>query len=100
MLTVVLPHLIGGRGLADAMVGRLGPLAGQQVVVDCRSMVTGTVSFASQLVVRVLHEGGARELVLVGAPPEFTGYVCAAAERLQVSDRVRVDATSPAAAAV
>ena len=97
MLTLVLPHLIAGRDLADTLVDRLGPLGGEQVVVDCRSMVTGSVSFASQLVVRVLAEGGARELVLVGAPPEFADHVCAAAERLQVTDRLRVGA-APATA--
>lgn len=90
MLTLVLPHLIAGRDLADRLVDRLGPLAGEQVVADCRAMVTGTVSFASQLVVRVLSQGGARELVLLGAPAEFTRHVRAAAERLQVADRVSV----------
>lgn len=99
MLTLVLPHLIAGRDLADAMVDRLGALAGEQVVVDGRAMAAGNVSFGSQLVVRVLSEGEASELVLVGAPEQFVRYVCDAAERLQVAGRLRVEAREMPAAA-
>ena len=93
--TLVLPYLVAGRDLADGMVDPLEPLAGTRFVVDGRSLATGSVSFASQLVVRVLDQGGAAQLVLAGGPREFADHVRGAAERLGVADRLKV--TEPSA---
>ena len=97
--TLVLPYLVAGRDLADAMLEPLEPLAGTRFVVDGRSLATGSVSFASQLVVRVLDQGGAGALVLVGGPQEFVEHVCGAAERLGVADRLTVTASDLAVVA-
>jgi len=57
------------------------------------------VSFASQLVVRVLDQGGAGSLVLVGGPRDFVEHVSGAAERLGVADRLQLGASDLPAAA-
>ena len=89
--TLVLPFLVAGRDLADAMVDPLEPVTGTRFVVDGRALATGSISFASQLVVRVLRQGGADALVLQGGPADFVGHVTGAADRLKVADRLHVE---------
>jgi hypothetical protein len=92
---LTLPRLVAGRELAAAMVDQLGPLAGQQLIVDCRNTVTGTGSFAAGLVKRALVDKHASELMLVGAPTDFAGYAAEAAEALGVRDRFSAGAAMP-----
>lgn len=100
MLTVVLPELVAGRDLADALVDRLpGDLTDQVVAVDCRRMISGSPSFASQLVHRILSEGGARLLVVVGAPARFASHVTESASALGVASRLDLCRSMPVEAA-
>jgi hypothetical protein len=88
MATLTLPQLVAGRELAAAAVQKLGPITGAPVVVDARRLVSGTASFAGQLVRSTLVDGGAERLTLVGGPEDFVGDVRAAAGDLEVTDRV------------
>jgi hypothetical protein len=90
MATLTLPQLVAGRELADAAVRRLGPVAGQDVVVDARALVSGTPSFAAQLVKTALIEAEAGSLTLVGGPDDFRADARTAAERLGAADRLRL----------
>jgi hypothetical protein len=98
MATLTLPQLVAGRELAAAAVHRLGRVAGEDVVVDARSLVSGTPSFAAELVRSALVDGGAARLRLVGGPDDFRADVRAAADRLGVADRVEVTAERLSAA--
>jgi hypothetical protein len=100
MLTMVLPQLVAGRDLADAMVNRLdGDIRGETVALDCRALVSGSPSFASQIVHRVLAEGDAHSLVVVGAPTRFAKYLADSANALAVGDRLDLTGNMPAKAA-
>lgn len=94
-LSLVLPHLVAGRDLADAMIDRLGDLDNRTVVVDARRTATGSPSFASQLVHRVLADGGADRLVVVGAPSRFAEQITASASALGVAARLDLAAVPP-----
>ena len=94
--TIVLPHLVAGRDLADAMIdGLAASLHDRVVVVDARATSSGSSSFASQLVQRVLVDEGARSLVLVGAPARFVRAVQESAERQDVTPRVELADRAP-----
>jgi hypothetical protein len=82
MLTLTLPQLVAGRELAAEAVAKLGALADASVVVDARPLVSGSTSFASQLVRSTLVDGHAAELTVVGGP----------AERLDVADHLKLAA--------
>ncbi len=88
MLTLTLPALVAGRDLADALVDKLDGVPSAPVLVDARRLESGTASFAAQLVHRILLERQSEQLVLVGAPPSFAGYVRDAAVKLQVSNKL------------
>lgn len=88
MPTLTLPQLVAGRELAAAAVRRLGPIAGNEVTVDARPLISGTASFASQLVRSVVLDGGAARLILVGGPPDFVGDARSAAAELDLTGRV------------
>jgi hypothetical protein len=90
MATLTLPQLVAGRELADAAVRRLGPVAGEDVVVDARSLVSGTPSFAAQLVRTALIDAHAGSLTLLGGPDDFRTEARHAAERLGAADRLRL----------
>jgi hypothetical protein len=93
---MVLPHLVAGRDLADALVDRLpGKVTDAIVVIDCRHLASGSPSFASQLVHRILSDGDARLLVIVGAPARFAGYVTDSASALDVASRLDLSAHMP-----
>jgi hypothetical protein len=90
MPTLTLPQLVAGRDLAADAVAQLGPLESAEVVVDARPLVSGTASFAAQLVRSVLVDGRATTLTVLGGPGEFVADVRAAATDLQVADRLTV----------
>ena len=92
MPTLTLAQLVAGRDLAAPVVGKLGPIEDQSVVVDARPLISGTTSFASQLVRSILIDAHAATLTVVGGPAEFAADVRAAADRLQLGARVRTDA--------
>lgn len=92
MPTLTLPQLVAGRDLAAAAVHGLGAVTDTEVVVDARPLVSGTASFAAQLVRGTLLEGRAAGLVVLGGPPEFVADVRAAAVELGVLDRMRFEA--------
>jgi hypothetical protein len=93
MPTLTLSQLVAGRELAAEAVQKLGPVDGARVVVDARSLVSGSTSFAGQLVRSAIVDGHAAGLTLLGGPPEFADDVRVAAERLQVLDRVEFAAS-------
>jgi hypothetical protein len=93
--SLVLPHLVAGRDLADSMIDRLGDLEGSVVVVDARGTATGSASFASQLVLRVLRDGRADSMVVVGAPPRLAEQVTQSAKVLDVATRMDLSSSMP-----
>jgi len=96
MPTVVLPSMVAGRDLADALVERIpGDLTATEVAVDCRRLVSGSPSFAAQLVWRVLVDRRAGSLAVTHAPAAFAAYLEQAATRLEVADRLRIRAKAP-----
>ena len=95
MLVLRLPALVAGRDLADEFVDTLrdvNEVASGVVQVDARELVSGTASFAAQLVRRLIVDEKADSFVLVGAPVKFAGYVLDAAQRLDVSRQVSAQA--------
>jgi hypothetical protein len=88
MATLTLPQLVAGRELAASAVDKLGPLAGAPVVVDARRLVSGTASFAGQLVRSTLVDGAAERMTVVGGPKDFLDDLRAAAHDLAVAERV------------
>jgi hypothetical protein len=99
MPTLVLPSMVAGRDLADALVERLaGDLSGAEVVVDCRRLVSASPSFAAQLVLRVLVDRQAGRLRVEHAPAAFEVYLQEAARRIGVTSRLHVSARETATA--
>jgi hypothetical protein len=97
MTTIVIPRLAGTRDAFRQLLDDQGVpavLSGQTVVVLCREVVSGSSSYADEVVHQVLGVRGARELVLVGGPPLFTGRVLGAAERRGLAGRVRTGAAA------
>ena len=90
-----LPMFVAGRDFADDVVDRLGTLVGRSIVVDATGLASGTSSFAAQLVSRVLVDGKASELIVVGAPDQFNEYAREAAEADGVSDAFHVSREFP-----
>ncbi len=100
MPTLTLPQLVAGRDLAAAGVRRLGPIAAAEVVVDARPLVSGTASFAAELVRSTLVDGHAARLTMLGGPADFVADARSAALDLGVVDRLAVvaaDADLPVA---
>jgi hypothetical protein len=85
--TLQLPRLVAGRDFADDMVASLGAVLDENVIVDGSRLLSGTPSFAAELIQQLLVDGKARSLLLVGAPTDFAGYAIAAARELAVTDR-------------
>jgi hypothetical protein len=88
--TLQLPRLVAGRDYADDLVDSLGLEPGAEVVVDAGELLSGTPSFAAELVERVLVAGSAGSLMLLDAPADFTGYIESAAGDLGVSGKLVV----------
>ncbi|MDQ2838174.1 MAG: hypothetical protein M3Y42_05150 [Actinomycetota bacterium] len=94
-----LPRLVAGRDFADDMAGSFGAVADQDVIVDGSRLLSGTPSFAAELVQQLLVEGKARSLLLVGAPADYAGYSSQAARELGVLDRFELAEQFPHQAA-
>lgn len=89
--TIDVPQLSGGRDRARALVsGLAGRIAGAVVVVDFRSMVAGTPSFADELVSLLLGETGARQLRAEHVSEAFGTYLVDAARDHGVSERLSI----------
>ncbi len=91
-----LPLFVAGRDFADHVADQLGDRPGDPIVVDATGLQSGTSSFAAQLVQRVLIDGKASELTVVGAPHEFEGYLRDAAQRDGVADKLTTSQDFPA----
>jgi hypothetical protein len=90
---ITLPRLVGTREAARDLLAehRVPPtLAGEQVVLLCRDLASGSTSFADELVKDLLVDRAAAELVLVGAPERFVDHIRATAARRDVGSRVHV----------
>ncbi len=96
VLTIELPSMVAGRAMADALVDALdGDIAGAQVAVDCRHLVSGSPSFAAQLVTRLLVDGRAAHVQVLAATTPFADAVTDAAQRQGVAALVSVSRTQP-----
>lgn len=97
MTTIRLPGLVsvvGGRRRATQLLAKAKqPIEGACVWVDCRRLESGSPSFAEQLVLDVLVEGAARQLVIWGARDEFKGFVKKYAANEHVLDDVKFPST-------
>jgi hypothetical protein len=83
---VYLPLFVAGRDFADGIAERLGDVADRIILVDATSLLSGTSSFASEFVRRILVDGRAKELIVVGAPEEFTEYLLEEATQAGVAE--------------
>jgi hypothetical protein len=90
-----LPLFVAGRDFADHVTDQLGTVADQAVIVDATGLRSGTSSFAAQFVHRILVDGKASELTVVGAPQEFVGYLTDEAQRAGVADRLKTSRHFP-----
>jgi len=88
--TLQLPRLVAGRDFADDLVDSLRLEPGTEVVVDAGELLSGTASFAAELVERVLVAGRAGSLLLLDAPADFTSYIESAAGDLGVGGKLVV----------
>lgn len=95
---LTLPLFVAGRDFADEMADRLGDVTGRSIVVDATVLSSGTSSFAAQLVERLLVDGKAADLTIVGSPEEFAGYAREAAEHAGVSAELVTTRHFPVAA--
>jgi hypothetical protein len=97
--TLRLPRLVAGRDFAVDMAQSFGEVIDGDVIVDGSRLLSGTPSFAAELVQQLLVDGKARSLLLVGAPADFAGYAIAAARELDVTDRFDLAERLPHSAA-
>ena len=86
--TLQLPRLVAGRDYADDLVDSLRLEPGAEVVVDAGELLSGTPSFAAELVERVLVAGQAGSMMLLDAPADFTAYVESAAGDFGVNGKL------------
>jgi hypothetical protein len=89
MHSVLLPPLAGSRPAAAALLAALpADLSGDEVAVLCRDLLSGSPSFADELVRQLAVERNAGHVVLVGADETFERYVRDAARSHAVAGRV------------
>jgi len=92
---VYFPTYVAGRDFADRMADRLGDVTERDLVIDATALLSGTSSFAAQLIERLLVEGKADELVVVGAPEDFGRYLEDAAGHAGVAHKLQLSRTFP-----
>lgn len=91
MVNIELTGLFGTREAAQDLLADLSlpsDLSGSHVVLYCRDLLSGSTSFADELVRTLIVARGARSVALVGAPARFAGHMHDSAKRRGVSDRV------------
>lgn len=97
MHRIDLEGLLGTRESADDLLAKTHvplDLHDQTVVLHSRDLLTGSTSFADQLIKQLILVRGARDVVLVGAPPRFERHMLEAANRRQVNGRVRTESAA------
>jgi hypothetical protein len=99
VVTLPLPRLVAGRDYADDMVKALDEVFGRDIVVDATRLLSGTTSFAYELIERLLVDEQANSVLLVGAPVDFAEYAISAARELRVTDRFDLSGELPRPAA-
>lgn len=93
MIEVSLPRLVGTRPAVGHLLDEQHvpvDLSGERAVILCRDLVSGSASFADELVRVLLQERSADDLVLVAAPERFVELVSAAASSRGIGGRTSV----------
>src|SRR3712207_3673621 len=88
MPRIELPRLVGSREAANEIVSRLEDVTDMTVIIDCRGLVSGSPSFADQLVVRLLAEKHAANLEVVDPDDDFWGYLKESADEIGFGDHI------------
>jgi len=84
------PAHAGARDQARDLVEVLGPdLSGQDVVLDCTSLLVGTPSFLDEIVKQVLVQRSARTLSVQAASARVHDLLERSAENRGLRDRLR-----------
>lgn len=97
-MDIKLPRVVGTRpAVAPFLAALAEDLRGHTVVLDCRALLSGTPSFADELVKQVLRDRRADELLVLGANSDFSADLASAAEARDVSDRVHFKERAAAA---
>ena len=90
-MEIRLPRVVGTRpAVAPFLTDVPADLRGQQVVLDSRALLSGTPSFADEMVRTVLIDRAADELVVLGATSDFAADLTASARDHGVLDRVHL----------
>ncbi|GGL07810.1 phospholipase/lecithinase/hemolysin [Curtobacterium luteum] len=80
-LNITLPRLVGTREAAEDLVNRTdGTPEDGRVEVNGRALATSTISFADELVKKLI-ERGAKEILIVSAPERFRRQMTDAGKR-------------------
>lgn len=84
-LKITLPRLVGTREAADQIVGdslgqRDRSTTDGRVLLLSRALAASTISFADELVLKLEQEGFS-EILVVGAPAQFTEQLAQATSR-------------------
>lgn len=88
MESIELPRLAGSREAADELVSGVRQ-GSDAVLIDASGLVSGSPSFANQLVVRLLQDKEAGRIDVVAPPGDFLAYLQDAAAALGRGDSLR-----------
>lgn len=91
--TLEMPQLSGGPKRARALVQAVDAeqnFRGHGVIVDCRRLLAGTRSFASELLQQLLVEHHASDVTIVNVDDAFADDLRAAARELSLEGRVEI----------
>lgn len=92
-----LSGLFGTRESAEDVIARAElprDMSGVPVTLYCRDMLSGSTSFADQLVDTLLVKRGARGVVVVGAPERFRKHMLDAAKRRGMVGKIRIESAA------
>lgn len=96
-MEIKLPRVVGTRPAVAPFLAEVPTdLHGERVVLDSRALLSGTPSFADEMVKAVLVDRGADELVVLGANSDFAADVTTSARDHGVLDRVHLEGTAAA----
>jgi hypothetical protein len=91
-MEIRLPRVVGTRpAVAPFLADVPAELHGEKVVLDSRALLSGTPSFADEMVKAVLVDRGADELIVVGANSDFASDLTDSARDHGVLDRVHLE---------